>query len=60
MNECLVIEDSLHGVEAGRFAGIPVLAVTHSYAREFLSAANAVIDSFAGLTLKDVERLIRA
>ena len=39
---------------------MPVLAVTHSYAREFLSAANAVIDSFAGLTLKDVERLIRA
>lgn len=57
-HECLVIEDSLHGVEAGKLAGMPVLAVTNSYPHEQLQAADAVIDSFAGLTLGDVERLI--
>ena len=57
-DECLVIEDSLHGVEAGRLAGMPVLAVTNSYPRERLRLADAVIDSFAGLTLYEVEQLI--
>jgi len=37
---------------------MPVLAVTNSYPREQLIAANAIIDSFAGLTPGDVERLI--
>jgi beta-phosphoglucomutase len=57
-HECLVIEDSLHGVEAGKLAGMLVLAVTNSYPREQLEAADAVIDSFAGLTPADVERLM--
>ncbi|MEN3332381.1 MAG: beta-phosphoglucomutase [Blastocatellia bacterium] len=57
-SECLVIEDSLHGVEAGKLAGMPVLAITNSYTRERLQAADAVIDSFAGLTLGDIERLM--
>ncbi len=56
--ECLVIEDSLHGVEAGRLAGMKVLAVTNSYPREQLRAADAVIESFAGLSVADVERFI--
>jgi len=57
-HECLVIEDSLHGVQAGKLAGMPVLAVTNSYSRARLQAADAVIDSFAGLTTGDVERLL--
>ena len=57
-HECLVIEDSLHGVEAGKLAGMPVLAVTNSYPRERLQAADVVIDSFADLTLGDIERLM--
>ena len=56
--ECLVIEDSLHGVEAGKRAGMAVLAVTNSYPRERLLAADLVIDSFAGVTLDDIERLM--
>lgn len=57
-HECLVIEDSLHGVAAGKLAGMAVLAVTNSYPRERLQAADAVIDSFADLTPGDVERLL--
>ncbi|HEY9233239.1 MAG TPA: HAD family phosphatase [Blastocatellia bacterium] len=54
--ECLVIEDSLHGVEAGKRAGMAVLAVTNSYPRERLLAADLVIDSFTNLTLAEIER----
>ncbi|HKQ06066.1 MAG TPA: HAD family phosphatase [Blastocatellia bacterium] len=57
--ECLVIEDSLHGVEAGKRAGMAVLAVTNSYPRERLLAADMVIASFAELALSDLERLMR-
>jgi beta-phosphoglucomutase len=57
-HQCLVIEDSLHGIEAGKLAGMPVLAVTNSYPRERLQRADAVIESFAGLTPGDLERLI--
>ena len=57
-HECLVIEDSLHGVAAGKLAGMAVLAVTNSYPREQLRAADAVIESFAGVSVDDVERLI--
>lgn len=56
--ECLVIEDSLHGVDAARLAGMPVLAVTNSYPREQLASADAVIDTFVNLTPADVERMI--
>jgi|SRR5581483_4084546 len=56
--ECLVIEDSLHGVEAGKRAGMMVLAVTNSYPREKLLAADLVIDSFTDVTLADIERLM--
>ena len=59
-HECLVIEDSLHGIEAGKQAGMPVLAVTNSYPRERLQGADAVIESFTGLTPADIERLISA
>ena len=38
---CLVIEDSAHGVEAGRRAGCTVAALTTSFDREELSRAGA-------------------
>jgi beta-phosphoglucomutase len=47
--ECLVVEDSRHGVSAARAAGMRCLAVTTSYPAEALAAADRVIDSFVGL-----------
>ena len=57
-SECLVIEDSLHGVHAGKLAGMRVLAVTNSYPRAQLQAADAIVESFAGLSVGDVEQLV--
>ncbi len=58
--ECLVIEDSIHGIRAAQEAGMRCLAVTNSYPREKLSEAQLVVDSLHGLSLDDIERLFYA
>ena len=40
--ECLVIEDSLWGIEAARRAGMPCLAVSTSYPKSKLTSADLV------------------
>ncbi len=44
-NECLVIEDSIAGVEAAKRAGMRCLAVTNSYAAEELKEADWIVSS---------------
>lgn len=55
--ECLVIEDSIHGVEAAHAAGMRCLAVTNSYPKEKLAHADLVIASLKEVDPKDLERL---
>ena len=55
--ECLVIEDSIHGLRAAHQAGMRCVAITSSYPKEKLSEAEKVIDSFLDLSLKELERL---
>jgi HAD superfamily hydrolase (TIGR01509 family) len=43
--ECLVIEDSVGGIQGARAAGMICLAVANSYPREALQTANRVITS---------------
>jgi len=52
--ECLVIEDSRHGVEAAKSAGMFCLAVTNSYPAESLTRADRVVSSFAEFDLEQV------
>jgi HAD superfamily hydrolase (TIGR01509 family) len=47
--ECVAFEDSMPGVAAARAAGMKVVAVTNSFPRAKLSAADRVVDSLAGL-----------
>ncbi len=56
-SECLVIEDSVHGIRAAHQAGMQCLAITNSYPREKLIEAQMVVDSLLGLSLKEVESL---
>ena len=58
--ECLVIEDSIHGINAAHQAAMRCLAVTNSYPRERLSEAEIVVDSLAGVSLQDIESLFDA
>ncbi len=47
--ECAAVEDSLVGVQAATGAGIPTVAVTTTFSREELAAADIVIDAMAEL-----------
>lgn len=53
----LVIEDTPAGIASAHGAGLKVLAVTNSYAAEFLTAADAVVDTLEGLTLQKINQL---
>jgi beta-phosphoglucomutase len=55
--ECLVIEDSLHGIAAAHAAGMKCAAVTTSYKKEELVKADRIVDSLVGLELQDLEKL---
>jgi beta-phosphoglucomutase-like phosphatase (HAD superfamily) len=58
--ECLVIEDSIHGVRAAHQAAMRCLAVSNSYPREKLAEADHIVDSLAGLSLRDAETLFNS
>lgn len=58
-SECLVIEDSRHGVAAAVAAGMRCLAVSNSYAPEHLTAAHTVVESIEHLDLSEIEALFR-
>ncbi|MEO7990526.1 MAG: HAD family phosphatase [Chryseolinea sp.] len=47
---CIVFEDSLSGVEAGKAAGCKVVGVTTTHSREELSKTDFIIDNFIGIT----------
>jgi beta-phosphoglucomutase len=55
--ECLVIEDSIHGIRAAHKAAMRCLAVSNSYPKDKLSEAELIVDTLAGLSLKDAESL---
>ena len=55
--ECLVIEDSLPGVEAAISAGMKCLAVSNSYAPEELARAHMVRESLAVVGIDDLNGL---
>jgi len=44
--ECLVVEDSVSGVQAAKSAGMKCVAVTTSHSREELTLADLVVDDF--------------
>ena len=56
-DECLVIEDSIEGIEMAHKAGMKCVAVTNTYPAEKLKKADMVIKSFAGFSPSDTEKL---
>lgn len=49
-SHCIVFEDSLSGIEAGKAAGCKVVGVTTTHNREELNKTDFIIDNFSGLT----------
>jgi HAD superfamily hydrolase (TIGR01509 family) len=56
-SECLVIEDSVGGVEGARAAGMKCLAVSNTYEAAKLQAANRVVESLKIVTLDSMESM---
>ncbi len=55
--DCIVIEDSISGVLAGKAAACKVIGVTTTHTREELGAIDLGIDDFVGLSLSDLKKL---
>jgi len=47
---CIVFEDSLSGIEAGKAAGCKVVGVTTTHSPEELDKTDFIIDNFSGIT----------
>jgi beta-phosphoglucomutase len=56
-NECIVIEDSHWGLQAGKDAGMHTIAVTNSYDAEQLSLAEKIVSHLNELTIGDLQQL---
>ena len=54
---CVVIEDAVAGVEAAKAAGMKCVAVTTTYPRERLVAADTIVDSLEAVDSKDIALL---
>lgn len=54
---CVVLEDSISGVKAGKAAGSKVIGVTTTHTAEELSDTDMIIEDFRSLTLEQIEKL---
>ena len=55
---CVVVEDAVQGVEAGKAAGMPVAAITTTRSRADLQKADIIVDSLAELNAQDFVELL--
>jgi beta-phosphoglucomutase len=56
--ECIVFEDSLAGIEAGKAAGCKVVGITTTHSREELWQTDFIIDDFEGLDPLELQRRV--
>jgi beta-phosphoglucomutase len=55
---CVVVEDAVQGVEAGKAAGMAVVAVTTTRGRADLAQADVVVDDLSELRAEDFVKLL--
>ena len=53
-DECLVIEDSIAGIEAAKAAGMRCVAVTNTYSRDRLTLADRVVKELSEINLENL------
>jgi HAD superfamily hydrolase (TIGR01509 family) len=51
---CIVIEDSISGVQAGQSAGCKVIGITTTHGRDELNNVDLIVDDFRGLNVRTV------
>ena len=59
--QCVVFEDAILGIQAGKNAGMPVVALATTHTREELEATDAdyIIDNFKGLTMDKLREALK-
>lgn len=57
-DDCVVVEDAVQGVEAGKAAGMMVVAVTTTRQRSDLAEADKIVDSLTELNSADFTELL--
>lgn len=50
-SQCVIIEDSPLGIEAGKRAGMKTIGITHSLNKSYFTEANIVVDCFEEIKL---------
>ena len=58
-DSCVVVEDAVQGVEAGKAAGMPVVAVTTTRKRTDLYRADIIVDSLTQLQARHFVELLK-
>lgn len=58
-NQCIVFEDSIHGVKAAKNAHMKAVAVTTTAEKIALDEADLIIDDFTELTVEKLELLLK-
>lgn len=56
-DRCLVVEDSHHGIEAGRAGGMKTLALLTTHDREQMQGADAIVPDLSGISVGEIARL---
>jgi beta-phosphoglucomutase family hydrolase len=56
-NQCIVIEDSLWGLQAAKAAKMHSIAVTNSYDAEQLQLAEKIVDKLSDLSMDDLRQI---
>jgi beta-phosphoglucomutase len=56
--QCIVIEDSLSGIKAGKASGAKVIGITTTHKADEMLETDLVIDDFDSLTVEMLEKLI--
>ena len=54
---CVAIEDSHWGLQSARAAGMRTIAITHTYPRNSLTEADAIVDSLDEITVEFINEL---
>ena len=59
-HRCVVVEDAVQGVEAGKAAGMVVIALTTTRDQAALSRADMIVDGLGELKVEDFKKLLKA
>jgi beta-phosphoglucomutase len=57
-SQCVVVEDAVHGIKAGKAAGMMVIALTTTADRKFLHEADLIVDGLKDLKPSDFTNLL--